>query len=191
MPKIINHQERKEFIMETARRLFEEGGIKNANFSNISQKCKISRTTLYQYFHDDSALFSYSVEHYTRNFYEKYSDSKKFNTLESIVEDIINTADQNEALVTNLITSLEYLDNDVHGTIHRRTAKLRLLLSRIIRENKRNGIYKMCNAEDVVEKIFVCIESYCFDFTYMGKKEAEHMKTLLMDYIASLKVSVN
>ena len=59
MPKKIDHEQRKVEIMSAALEVYAQEG-KNANLSLIAAKCGLSRTTVYQYFKDESQLYQYA-----------------------------------------------------------------------------------------------------------------------------------
>ena len=50
-------EQKRKFILETARRVFVEKGFKNVTMKDIVEACKISRGGLYLYFENTSQIF--------------------------------------------------------------------------------------------------------------------------------------
>ncbi len=63
MPKIVNHVDRRIFIIEKALAVFAQQGFYSTNYHEIAQVCGLSRTGLYQYFPNKEAVFKETVEH--------------------------------------------------------------------------------------------------------------------------------
>ena len=63
MPKIVNHVDRRIFIIEKALAVFAQQGFYSTNYNEIAQVCGLSRTGLYQYFPNKEAVFKETVEH--------------------------------------------------------------------------------------------------------------------------------
>jgi AcrR family transcriptional regulator len=63
MPKIVNHVDRRIYIIEKALAVFAQQGFYSTNYNEIAQVCGLSRTGLYQYFPNKEAVFKETVEH--------------------------------------------------------------------------------------------------------------------------------
>ena len=73
MPKKIDHEERKEKILQTALKVFGREGYRDSNLSLIAQECGISRPTIYQYFKDKEEIYYYAVKLVTGRMFTKYA----------------------------------------------------------------------------------------------------------------------
>ena len=62
MPKKIDHEKRKEKILQTALKVFAREGYKDANLSLIATECGISRPTIYQYFKNKEQIYYFAVK---------------------------------------------------------------------------------------------------------------------------------
>lgn len=191
MPKHIDHEQRKKEILYAALDVFAKEGYKNTSLGLIASSCGLSRTTVYQYFKDKSEIFYFAVKNATDAMFAKYS-SKEWNKIENPVDrllllmnDILNTADEHEKEISNLVLVLKDLDGDLNETIKRRTAKLSLFLSRLIRESlKRNPSEKAKNIkpQQEAQRIIVLIESYCFHITYIPQNK-DVIRSLMTDLV--------
>lgn len=186
--------EKKE-ILYASLEVFAREGYKDTNLGLIAASCGLSRTTVYQYFKDKSEIFHFAVKNTTDSMLEKYS-SQKWTSIEDPVEklnllmvDILNTADEHQREIVNLIIVLKDIEGDLHETIKRRTVKLSLLLSRIIRDclkRNPNNLNKNLKPQQEAQKLIVLIESYCFQTAYIPQNK-ETVRELITDRISSYK----
>lgn len=191
MPKYIDHEQRKKEILYAALDVFAKEGYKDTSLGLIASSCGLSRTTVYQYFKDKSEIFYFAVKNATDAMFAKYS-SQEWDKIEDHVDrlllllnDILNTADEHEKEISNLVLVLKDLDGDLNKTIKRRTAKLSLFLSRLIRESlKRNPSEKAKNIkpQQEAQRIIVLIESYCFHITYIPQNK-DVIRSLMTDLV--------
>lgn len=195
MPKHIDHEQRKKEILYAVLDVFAKEGYKDTSLGLIASSCGLSRTTVYQYFKDKSEIFYFAVKNATDAMFAKYS-SKEWEKIENPVDrllllmnDILNTADEHEKEISNLVLVLKDLDGDLNETIKRRTAKLSLFLSRLIRESlKRNPSEKAKNIkpQQEAQRIIVLIESYCFHITYIPQNK-DVIRSLMTDLVKSYR----
>lgn len=191
MPKHIDHEQRKKEILYAALDVFAKEGYKDTSLGLIASSCGLSRTTVYQYFKDKSEIFYFAVKNATDAMFAKYS-SQEWDKIEDPVDrlllllnDILNTADEHEKEISNLVLVLKDLDGDLNETIKRRTAKLSLFLSRLIRESlKRNPSEKAKNIKPQKEaqKLIVLVESYCLHITYIPQNK-DVIRSLMTDLV--------
>lgn len=80
MPKIVDHDERKRAIVNSALDLFSRQGYHNASFGDIASASGLSRTNVYNYFKNKDEIFHYAVE-------------ELLDTLSRSIEDIIRQQD--------------------------------------------------------------------------------------------------
>ena len=62
MAIIVEHNKRKREILDKALDIFIEEGYEDATFQKISDRCGITRTTLYIYFKNKREIFVYSIK---------------------------------------------------------------------------------------------------------------------------------
>ncbi len=192
MPKKIDHEERKNLIMRSALRVFGEHGYKETNLSLIAQECGLSRTTVYQYFSSIDDVLHYAVKTGTDSLFETYTsdrwqgNSTSFELLQRITTDILDRADEYKTEITNFILVMKTLDMDLDGTIHHRTVKMKMFLSRLIRKCQADGEIKQADASDMVCKIIILITTYCLHLAFFeGQKK--QIRELLESYILSMR----
>ncbi len=192
MPKKIDHEERKNLIFRSALRVFGEYGYKETNLSLIAQECGLSRTTVYQYFSSIDDVLHYAVKAGTDSLFERYTSPEwqgtcgPFELLQRIISDILDRADEYKTEITNFILVMKTLDMDLDETIHHRTVKLKLFLSRLIRKGQTEGEIKQTDTADLVGKIIILIQTYCLHLAFF-ENQAKQVRELLESYILSVK----
>ena len=62
MPKIVNHDERKREIVNSALNVFSRQGYHSASFGDIASASGLSHTNVYNYFKNKDEIFHYAVE---------------------------------------------------------------------------------------------------------------------------------
>ena len=173
--------------MSAALEVYAQEG-KNANLSLIAAKCGLSRTTVYQYFKDESQLYQYAVKYTTDLAFSQYSSEKwaqisdPVEKLSRISEDILNRADTYEKQVSNFIRMLDQFDKDLQETVARRTAKLNLFFARLIRQAIKEGKMQKCSAQDVAEKLTIMLETYLFHMVLFPQNKAK-IREIIHDLI--------
>lgn len=78
LPKVVDYEVRRKEILENASEVFAVKGYEKTKLADISEKCGIGRTTLYQYFKNKEDIFYYTATEAFKQIEEK---------VESIVED--------------------------------------------------------------------------------------------------------
>ena len=186
MPKKIDHEKRRIQIMSAALEVYAREG-RNTNLSLIASECGLSRTTVYQYFKDESQLFQYAVKYTTDVAFQQYT-SEEWNRIEDpierlnlVTEDILNKADMYEKQVHNFLKVIDQFDG-LTETIARRTAKLNLLCARLIRQAVKNGKFRKCSPQDVADKLEILLETYLFQMVYFPQNR-QKIREMIKDLI--------
>ncbi len=197
MPKIVDHEQRKQDIVNVAMEMLSENeSLVNINMVSIAKRCELSRPTLYQYFHDKHAIYKYAIKNITNNLFEKYSKLVKENepieSIENIVNAVLEDAESFKfeilALLSLVIQSKRegetFLDS-----LNARTIKFNILLKRLLSHAKNNGTIKSdSDCENIASNIVYLIESACFNIAFFNGKKEGNPKDLLNKYIESLYI---
>lgn len=144
MPRIVDHDKRKVAILLNALSLFEEKGLADTTLTQIAQRCKIGRPTLYQYFRNKDEIFQYSIKYYTDHMllhYQKIS-SKSISPMERLSQifcSLAQTMADEQFFLRSLVTYYAMLhisgrSKEFHTAIRRRTIFFRRLLLQLLLE---------------------------------------------------------
>ena len=187
MPKRIDHEKRKIEIMSAALEVYAQEG-KNANLSLIASTCGLSRTTVYQYFKDEDELYHYAVKYTTDLAFSQYTSEKweqindPVEKIRRIIDDIIDKANTYERQVGNFLKMVDKFEG-LSETISRRTAKLNLLFSRLIRQAIKEGKMEKCSPHDMADKLEIMLETYLFQMVYFPQNK-EKVRQIIDDLVS-------
>lgn len=196
MPKKIDHEARKQEILQAALKVFAREGYRNSNLSLIAAECSLSRPTIYQYFTDKEEIYHYAVKLVTGRMFSKYvsyvwrDPSGEIDKLIRICEDIVDTADVNNTEISNLVgvmIQVKHEGRDFEGMIMHRTAKLSILFKRLIRSGMANGVVKSCDVDKVAEQLMVLLEGACLRIAFFKKYDTNQDKDIIRTFLASFK----
>ena len=186
MPKKIDHEQRKIEIMNAALEVYAQEG-KNTNLSTIAARCDLSRTTVYQYFKDENQLYQYAIKYTTDLAFSQYTSEKwesikdPVEKLQKITQDILNRADTYERQVGNFLKIIDGVEG-LTDTVNRRTAKLNLFFSRLVRQAIKEGRMRKCSPNDVADKLEIMLETYLFHMVYFPQNKAK-IREIIRDLI--------
>ncbi len=195
MPKKIDHEKRKEKILQTALKVFAREGYKDANLSLIATECGISRPTIYQYFKNKEQIYYFAVKLVTGRMFTKYADYA-WTTDDPIVEriskicnDIIDMAATHRGELTSLVDVMLQLKKegtDFSDIILRRTVKLHILFKRLLRLGINNGEIAKCDVNKITYHIVILLESFGFQLAFLDAFDVDEAKDLMTNYLELL-----
>ena len=198
MPKKIDHEERKEKILQTALKVFAREGYRDSNLSLIAQECGISRPTIYQYFKDKEEIYYYAVKLVTGRMFSKFAlyawDTKEnyIDRINLICTDIMDSASAHEGELTSLVDVMLQMKKegrDFNAIVLRRTAKLTILFKRLLRAGIKDGDILPCEINRVADHILLLLESCCFQVAFLDTFDMALSKELISNYLEFFKTN--
>jgi AcrR family transcriptional regulator len=198
MPKKIDHEERKEKILQTALKVFAREGYRDSNLSLIAQECGISRPTIYQYFKDKEEIYYYAVKLVTGRMFTKFAlfawdtPDNFIDRINLICNDIMDTASAHEGELTSLVDVMLQMKKegrDFNAIVLRRTAKLTILFKRLLRAGIKEGDIVQCDINKVADHILLLLESCCFQVAFLDTFDMVLSKELINNYLEFFKTS--
>lgn len=198
MPKKVDHEQRKELILDAALDVFAHVGYKDTTLSLIAEEAGIPRTVVYQYFHDKNAVLYSVVRTETAKLFVEFSDiafaegpATEADRLLSIYSQILDTAVSNEDSMTNLIKLMidaRLSGTDLAAAVKKRTIKLLILVKRLLRKGINSGTFKQSlNVEVVSDSFFSMAEMVCFSVAVYGSVDKEVYRRRFASYLDSIK----
>ncbi len=198
MPKKIDHEVRKQEILQAALEVFAREGYKNANLSLIAAECGLSRPTIYQYFTDKEEIYHYAVKLVTGHMFSRYVEyvwhegDDELTKLIHIANDVIDTADGNNVEISNLVgvmLQLKHEGRDFEKMIMHRTAKLSILFKRLIRSGIASKVIQKCDIDMLAEQLMVQLEGSCLRIAFFKEYDTSVDKKIIQTYLESFKSS--
>ena len=195
VPKIVDKEERMQMILSKALEVFAKVGYRESNLSLIA--CCLSRPTVYQYFSDKKEIYYYAVKNVTSRMFEKYSniafapgDQDEIERLRMIVLDIFSFARENESTLSNLvefILSEKKSGVDVYSSIRSRTAKMRILIKRLVLQGIHRNTIRECDADKVGEEIFSLVVAEAFQVGFFPSFSAEEASSIVSEFLEAFR----
>ena len=197
VPKIVDKEERMQMILSKALEVFTKVGYRESNLSLIAEACCLSRPTVYQYFSDKKEIYYYAVKNVTSRMFEKYSniafapgDQDEIERLRMIVLDIFSFARENESTLSNLvefILSEKKSGVDVYSSIRSRTAKMRILIKRLVLQGIHRNTIRECDADKVGEEIFSLVVAEAFQVGFFPSFSAEEASSIVSEFLEAFR----
>lgn len=185
MAIIVEHDKRKQEILQKSLDVFIEEGYEDATFQKIADRCGITRTTLYIYFKNKHEIFLGSIKELLAeletSLKEVIKDKSKNaeTTLRQILTTIITRCEQNSKLFSVLLNYLMQLKKsgvDTNSRVRRRVIRMHHILVTIIIQGIRAGEFKDGNVKIMEETLYALIESAIFRIAVLNQTD---MSTLL------------
>ena len=197
VPKIVDKEERMQMILSKALEVFAKVGYRESNLSLIAEACCLSRPAVYQYFSDKKEIYYYAVKNVTSRMFEKYSniafapgDQDEIERLRMIVLDIFSFARENESTLSNLvefILSEKKSGVDVYSSIRSRTAKMRILIKRLVLQGIHRNTIRECDADKVGEEIFSLVVAEAFQVGFFPSFSAEEASSIVSEFLEAFR----
>ena len=177
MAIIVEHNKRKREILDKALDIFIEEGYEDATFQKISDRCGITRTTLY--FKNRREIFVYSIKQLSEDVEAsllEIANNKNLSTkerLSSVLHTVLDKCSENRKLFTvalSYLMQLKKTGKDPAIRVRRRILRLRHLLSSIIIEGKESGEFRSVNVKEVNDLFFSIIEASIFKLSILDQK---------------------
>ena len=193
MAIIVEHDKRKQEILQKSLDVFIEEGYEDATFQKIADRCGITRTTLYIYFKNKHEIFLGSIKELLselENSLKEVIKDKSKNaeeTLRQILSTIIIRCEENAKLFSVLLNYLMQLKKsgaDTNSRVRRRVIRMHHILVTIIIQGIRSGEFEDKNVKVMEESLYALIESAIFRIAVLNQTD-------LSSIIASINQTVD
>ena len=170
MAIVVEHDKRKQEILQKSLDVFIEEGYEDVTFQKIADRCGITRTTLYIYFKNKREIFVYSIKQITENLEKALLKTIKdesmssidclYKTFETILAEIESNAQLFKILLIYLI-QLQKSGVDVDERVTRRVIRVQHLLSTIVIRGQKRGEIKQMPVKEINDLLYRHIQSWC------------------------------
>jgi TetR/AcrR family transcriptional regulator len=196
MPKIIDHEKRKQDILRKALSLFAREGYAQSSLSLLAENCHISRPTLYLYFKDKDDIFRYALKSFTDDMFDKYklmAGKKNRKTHELLVRIYVDIIDKCGANRDFLVCLTDYLRHEktqgknYDELVRRRTVKLEYMLSRLFTEAIKSGEFRDLSVRSLTGQFFHLVQCFMFQLILGAEDNREEEISLFKDWVYNLR----
>ncbi len=197
MAIIVEHEKRKREILDKALDVFVEEGYEDATFQKISDRCGITRTTLYLYFKNKREIFLWSIKQLTEGLEQALHGIISNNgvpvdeRMRRMLNKILDSCVENQKLFTVILTYLLQIQKtgkDPDTRVRRRIVRLRHLLSTIYIQGMKESVFRKLPVKDVNEILYGLIESVIFRLAILGRSKVDDLRRAIMLTVDTLLV---
>ncbi len=194
MPKVVNHEQRKEKILKASLATFASIGYENATMSHIATRSRISRPTIYQYFQNKEEIFYFAIKTKTDANLERYHqiwESKDLGSqekLQYIFDNILAFMYEQKNFIKSLISYITHQNKerkDIPLMIRKRTIRLELLFISVLKEGIKKGTIRDISPSTSAAFLWHMLVSIGIEMATIQFPRAE-AKELLYHYIKLL-----
>ena len=185
MSIVVEHDKRRNEILEKALDVFMDEGFEETTFQKIADRCQITRTTLYLYFKNKKEIFNYSTKLMLLKVEEGVKRIQADNSL-SVIEkitrvmiDIITQLQKNRRILVVVLNYLLYLsrsNTDPDIRVRRRTIRLRHILSSMIIEGVKKKEISPINIKLADDYLYSFFESAIFRLVILQHDTVDELK---------------
>ncbi|MDR2181494.1 MAG: TetR/AcrR family transcriptional regulator [Treponema sp.] len=191
MAIIVEHEKRRQKILETALDVFVAQGFEDATYQKIAEQCKINRTTLYLYFRNKREIFNYSIKQLMAKVEGDISAVRKNDKLSHpekiirILSFVLDRLEEHRRLLQVILTTLLGL-KDPDTRVRRRTVRMRHILATVVIDGIKAGQLKKTAVHTVDELLYGLIETALFRLVVLKRKNISELKPVIDLAVKSL-----
>ena len=180
MATVVEHDKRREDILQRSLDVFMDEGYEDVTFQKIADRCGITRTTLYIYFKNKREIFLWSIKQFLSTLDEvlvKLATDTSISTekvLKEMLKFILQKCEENRKLFTVLLPYLVQLQKsgvNTEARVRRRIIRLQHLLNCVIIRGIRAGEFKKVSIKAAHDMLYALIESAIFKISVLNQKD--------------------
>jgi AcrR family transcriptional regulator len=185
----VEHEKRRNQILEKALTVFINDGFEDATFQKIADQCGITRTILYLYFKNKKEIFTYSIKQMLSKVEEKINTIRCDDSLNSVdkitnvILSIFSLFEQNRQLLSVIMDYLLHLsknNNNPEERVRRRTVRLRHILASMVIEGVKTGELKKVNIKTADDYLYSFIESAIYQLVVLKRENLCELKEMIV-----------
>lgn len=196
MSIVVEHDKRRNEILEKALDVFMDEGFESTTLQKIADRTGITRTTLYLYFKNKKEIFNYSIKLMLLKVEEgvkRIQADTSMNAIEKITRillDIITQLQQNRRI---LVVGLDYLlylsrsETNPDLRVRRRTIRLRHILCSILIDGIKKKQIAPINIKIADDCLYSILEAAVFRLVVLKRSSVEELKQAAVYAVQQLK----
>ena len=198
MSIVVEHDKRRYEILEKALDVFIEEGFEDATYQKISDRCGITRTTLYIYFKNKREIFNFSIKQLLGTVENDITRIREEKTLSHtdrifrVMSIILERLEENRRLLSVILDYLIHAskgDYDPNYRVRRRTVRLRHILTNMLIAGIKAGEFSVnLNVKDANELLYGFLEAAVFRLVVLRRNSVEELKGAMKLAVQRLKV---
>lgn len=195
MTIIVDHEQRRNNILEQAFELFAAEGYGGVTYQKIADRCGISRTSIYKYFKSKDEIFTYAIMLATGKLTamsEKVLGRKDWSAAEKISRIMHITTRMLAENRVFLTVVLDYVltqkqeGKDVKRKVRRHTFGMKFMLHRLLREAVASGELRVPAPELSAGILYGMFESFVLNLTVTEAMDTKDCLAQINSYLNGL-----
>ena len=192
----VEHEKRKEEILDKALDVFAVEGYKDTTFQKIAERCGITRTILYLYFNNKKEIFASCIKRFMGRLEQEIrviaggaerNSTEKLVAIGEMVSNLCVVESKLLSVMLDYLLNLKMAGGDPDERVRRRTVRMRHILATLIIEGKRKGEFAPeVSGKAASELFYALIEAAVFRVTVLGKRDVSSLSESLRLLAASL-----
>lgn len=171
MPKIVDYEETRQFIIEKAMDVFSERGYYDTTLAHIADECGMGRTTLYHYFENKDDIFTHvmlkiigDIERECRAVVDQpgLSVIDKIKAIFSRISDQCHIKRGKIGVLLDLFMLLKLRKYDVNDEINESFARLKEIFLELLQEGVTKKEIKKVETESMALTLYNLLEASIF-----------------------------
>jgi AcrR family transcriptional regulator len=192
MSAAVEHDARKKKILSKALDVFMDEGYEDTTFQKISDRCGITRTTLYIYFKNKKEIFLSSIKQLLSQLehdimaISRDQDMSVADRLVQVLTTVLNQLEKNSRLLKVVLDYLLYIsrsEGSPDARVKRRTVKMRHYLSDLVIEGIKSGEIKNLDVTTANELLFDAIDSALFRLAILDRGKVPELKKAVPRFV--------
>lgn len=185
MAIVVEHEKRKQEILQKSLDVFIDEGYEDVTFQKIADRCGITRTTLYIYFRNKNEIFLWSIKQLLTGvelaIEEIMNDPANTaeQTLRKTLDVLIDAIQENHKLFHVLqiyLIQLEKSGESANDRVNHRVIRIRHVLNHLLILGIKNKEFKDLNVRNMNELLYGLVETAIFRITVLRQKNVEDVK---------------
>ncbi|MDR3131025.1 MAG: TetR/AcrR family transcriptional regulator [Treponema sp.] len=185
MSIVVEHEKRREEILEKALDVFTDEGYENTTLTKIAERCAITRTTLYLYFKNKKDIFNYSIKQLLEKVEKDIlciKENRELNYVEKLANVLLVILDRLEESRRLLPVILDFLLNlskngvNPDNRVRRRTVRLRRILAAMMIEGIKAGEIAPVNVRAADDLLYGTIEAAIFRLAVLKRVSIDELR---------------
>ena len=195
MAVIVEHDKRKQEILEKALERCCSEGFYDVTVQKIADACGITRTTLYIYFKNKNEIFIWSIKQLTSKIEKQilsFIQDKNLSADECLKKTlfyIVDVCGKHHRLFGVLLTYLIDLQKkgyDPKLLVRRRVLRINHFLTAIIIRGMDSGVFRRLPIRDINDMLYATIETTMFRLAVLNQKDAVEVKDIIALEVSGL-----
>jgi len=195
----VEHEKRKEEILDKALDVFAVEGYKDTTFQKIAERCGITRTILYLYFNNKKEIFTSCIKRFMERLEreikiiaegQERNNADKLVAIGEMVANLCVVESKLLSVMLDYLLNLKMAGGDPDERVRRRTVRMRHILAALIIEGKHTGEFAAeVSGKAASELFYALIEAAVFRVTVLGKRDLSTLSPSLRLLAASLSAA--